>query len=208
MTSVAEETTPPDASPGAPAAPEENTLAHMARRDRTIVLVGLMGVGKTTIGRRLAQRLNLPFTDADAAIEEAAGETISDIFAKHGEAYFRDGERRVIVRLLEKGPQVLATGGGAFMDPVTRDKIAAHGISVWLRADLDVLMRRVGRRGTRPLLKNDNPRATMEKLMTERYPIYAQADITVESEEGPHDSVVDDIIRKLEALQTSSGGAK
>jgi shikimate kinase len=208
MTSVAEETTPPDASPGATAAPEANTLAQMTRRDRTIVLVGLMGVGKTTIGRRLAQRLNLPFTDADAAIEEAAGETISDIFAKHGETYFRDGERRVIVRLLEKGPQVLATGGGAFMDPVTRDKIAAHGISVWLRADLDVLMRRVGRRGTRPLLKNDNPRATMEKLMTERYPIYAQADITVESEEGPHDSVVDDIIRKLEALQASSGGAK
>ena len=207
MSSEIEETTSSStgSSPKAPAG--ASALVQSVCGGRSIVLVGLMGVGKTTIGRRLAQRLGIPFTDADAAIEEAAGQSISEIFATHGEAYFRDGEKRVIARLLEKGPQVLATGGGAFMDASTRATIAAQGISVWLRADLDVMMRRVGKRGTRPLLKNDNPRATMERLMNERYPIYAQAGITVESEEGPHDGVVDNIIRRLEASQAKSGGA-
>jgi len=200
MTSDAKDSLP--ATAGSP--PQASALA--AWDGRSIVLVGLMGVGKTTIGRRLAQRLGLAFTDADAAIEEAAGQNISEIFAQHGEAYFRDGERRVIARLLEEGPQVLATGGGAFMDPSTRAKITARGISVWLKADLDVLMRRVGKRSTRPLLKNDNPRHTMERLMSERYPVYAEADITVESEEGPHDAVVDNIIRKLEGLKIGSQG--
>lgn len=168
---------------------------------RSIVLVGLMGAGKTTVGRRLAQRLGLSFVDADAEIERAAGETIPEIFARHGEAVFRDGERRVIARLLEEGTHVLATGGGAFMDQTTRANIAAHGISIWLKADLDVLMRRVGRRSNRPLLKQGDPRVTMERLMAERYPVYAQADITIESREGPHESVVDDVIAKLEAYR-------
>jgi len=186
--------------------PKPASVLRSAWGDRSIVLVGLMGVGKTTIGRRLAHRLGLPFTDADAAIEEAAGQNIPEIFAQHGEAYFRDGERRVIARLLDEGPQVLATGGGAFMASSTRTKIAERGISVWLKADLDVLLRRIGKRSARPLLKNDNPRATMERLMSERYPVYAEADITVDSEEGPHDAVVDDIIRKLESFKSRSDG--
>lgn len=168
--------------------------------ERAIVLVGLMGAGKTTVGRRLAQRLGLPFVDADSEIEKAAGETISEIFEHHGEAAFRDGERRVIARLLHNPKQILATGGGAFMDPETRANIAARGISVWLRADLDVLMRRVGRRGNRPLLKQDDPRIVMERLMAQRYPVYAGADITVDSVEGPHDQVVEEIIHGLESF--------
>lgn len=181
-------------------------VAEAARPgDRSIVLVGLMGAGKTTVGRRLAQRLGLTFVDADAEIERAAGETIPEIFERHGEAVFRDGERRVIARLLEQGPQVLATGGGAFMDPTTRANIAARGISIWLKADLDVLMRRVGRRSNRPLLKQGDAQATMEKLMAQRYPVYAEADITVESREGPLETVVDDVIAELE---TYNGRAK
>lgn len=178
---------------------QEATIALPARSpDRSIVLVGLMGAGKTTVGRRLAQKLGLGFVDADIEIERAAGETIPEIFERHGEAAFRDGERRVIARLLEGGPQVLATGGGAFMDETTRANIAARGISIWLRADLDVLMRRVARRGNRPLLKQGDPRRTMERLIGERYPVYQRADITVESIEGPHETVVDDVIAKLE----------
>jgi shikimate kinase len=168
---------------------------------RSIVLVGLMGAGKTTVGRRLAQKLGLPFVDADAEIERAAGETIPEIFERHGEAVFRDGERRVISRLLECGTQVLATGGGAFMDETTRAKIAAHGISVWLRADLDVLMRRVIRRSNRPLLKQGDPRRVMERLIAERYPVYARADVTVDSLEGPHEAVVDDVIAKIDEFR-------
>ncbi|HEX7776328.1 MAG TPA: shikimate kinase [Parvibaculum sp.] len=169
--------------------------------DRSIVLVGLMGAGKTTVGRRLAQKLGLPFVDADAEIERAAGETIPEIFERHGEAVFRDGERRVIARLLECGTQVLATGGGAFMDETTRAKIAEYGISVWLRADLDVLMRRVVRRSNRPLLKQGDPRRVMERLIAERYPVYAGADVTVDSLEGPHEAVVDDVIAKIDEFR-------
>mgnify|MGYP000082482427 CR=1 FL=1 len=165
---------------------------------RSIVLIGLMGAGKTTVGRRIAQNLELPFIDADQEIEAAAGETIPEIFKHRGEAAFREGECRVIARLLANGPQVLATGGGAFMDAKTRANIAARGVSIWLRAELDVLMRRVSRRNNRPLLNQGDPRATMERLINERYPIYAEADITVESLEGPHETVVEDVIAKLD----------
>lgn len=165
---------------------------------RSLVLVGLMGAGKSTVGRRLAQKLGLPFRDADHEIEAAAGMTIADIFSIHGEAHFRDGERRVIARLLQEGPMVLATGGGAFMNDETRARIAQHGISVWLRADLEVLMRRVRKRATRPLLKTADPESTMRELIAARHPIYATADLTVDSHETPHDRVVVDIIETLD----------
>jgi shikimate kinase len=155
---------------------------------RAIVLVGLMGAGKTKIGRRLAARLNLPFFDSDEEIEAAAGETIEEIFANRGEAAFRDGERRVIARLLQGPVHVLATGGGAFMDAATRRVIAARGVSVWLRAELDVLFARVSRRTNRPLLKTPNPRAVLAELIDRRYPIYAEADVTIDSGEGPPDA--------------------
>lgn len=165
--------------------------------DRAIVLVGLMGVGKTTVGRRLAAMLGLPFIDADHAIEEAAGCTISEIFERFGEPAFRDGERRVIERLLLGPRHVLATGGGAFMNADTRAAIRRNGVSVWLRADLDLLMDRVARKSNRPLLKTGDPRATMERLIAERYPVYAEADLTVESRDGPHDRVVRAILQAL-----------
>lgn len=164
---------------------------------RSLVLVGLMGAGKSTVGRRLAQTLGLPFRDADHEIESAAGMTIPDIFAIHGEESFRDGERRVIARLLQEGPMVLATGGGAFMNEETRQRIAEHGISIWLRADLDVLMRRVRKRGNRPLLQNPDPEGTMRRLMEQRHPVYATADLAVDSHEAPHDRVVNEIIKVL-----------
>ena len=167
--------------------------------DRTIVLVGLMGAGKSAIGRRLAERLGIPFADADTEIETAAGRTIEEIFAEHGEAAFREGERKVIARLLEGPAHVLATGGGAFMDPETRGRIRALGRSVWLKADLDVLLKRVRKRNNRPLLKQGDPREILQRLMTLRYPVYAEADIAVESVEGPHDSVVDALIESLVA---------
>ncbi|MEQ9145689.1 MAG: shikimate kinase [Parvibaculaceae bacterium] len=165
--------------------------------DRSLVLIGLMGAGKTTIGRRLATRLGIDFVDADAEIEKAAGATIPDIFRDFGEAHFRDGEQRVIARLLDEGPQVLATGGGAFMNAKTRAATKQKGISIWLKADLDVLMKRVSRRTNRPLLQNDDPEAVMKRLIDERYPLYAQADLTIDSKEGPHDAVVDEIVRAL-----------
>lgn len=174
---------------------------HPVRRGlgtRSLVLVGLMGAGKSTVGRRLAQKLGLPFRDADHEIEAAAGLTIPEIFAIHGEAHFRDGERRVIARLLQEGPMVLATGGGAYMNEETRGQIAQHGISVWLRADLDVLMRRVRKRASRPLLQTSDPEGTMRQLMAERHPVYALADLTVDSHEVPHDRVVIDIIDTLD----------
>jgi shikimate kinase len=164
---------------------------------RSIVLIGIMGAGKSSVGRRLAARLGLSFTDADAEIEAAAGMSISDIFETHGEPAFRSGEARVIARLLEGGPQVLATGGGAFMRGDTRAAIGVKGISVWLRAEFEVLMRRIKRRTDRPLLKTDDPAATMRRLMQERYPIYAQADLIIESREVPHSIIVDEILVAL-----------
>jgi shikimate kinase len=152
---------------------------------RTIVLVGLMGAGKTKIGRRLAARLNLPFFDSDTEIEAAAGEPIEEIFRNRGEAVFRDGERRVIARLLTQPIHVLATGGGAFMDPATRALIARRGVSVWLRADLDVLLARVARRNNRPLLQQRDARGVLAELIERRHPIYAEADVTIDSGEGP-----------------------
>lgn len=164
---------------------------------RSIVMVGLMGCGKSSIGRRLAVTLGLPFIDADDEIERAALKSIPEIFADHGEAYFREGERKVIKRLLGSGPQVLATGGGAFMNAETRAAIKADGISVWLRADLDVLMRRVAKRDNRPLLKADDPVAVMKSLMDQRYPVYAEADITVDSRDTTHEVIVGEIIAAL-----------
>jgi shikimate kinase len=164
---------------------------------RSVVLVGMMGAGKSSIGRKLALTLNIPFVDADTEIEAAAAMTIPEIFASRGEPYFRAGEARVIARLLEGGPQVLATGGGAFMREDTRRAISAKGISIWLKADYDVLVRRIRRRTDRPLLKTDNPAATMKALIEERYPVYAQADITVASREVPHEIIVGEIISAL-----------
>lgn len=187
-------------------AEQGETLAPAPLDARSIVLVGLMGAGKTTVGRRLARRLGLDFVDADAEIEQAAGESVAEIFARHGETAFRTGERRVITRLLAGPPHVLATGGGAFMDPVTRANIAARGISIWLKADLDVLMKRVAKRGDRPLLANGDPRATMKRLIDERYPVYAEADIAIESIEGPHEAVVETIIGKLKEFRARGGG--
>jgi shikimate kinase len=164
---------------------------------RTVALVGLMGAGKTTIGRRLAQALALPFVDADEAIVAAAGRSIEDIFAERGECEFRRGERQVIARLLDGEPHVLATGGGAFIDPRTRALMKERAISIWLKAPLDVLMKRVTKRDHRPLLKEDDPRAVMQRLMDERYPIYVEADLTVETGTGPHNSAVSQILTAL-----------
>ena len=192
------------AGPTARAAPGGAGLSledRVRRRlgERSLVLVGLMGAGKSTVGRRLAARLRLPFKDADQEIEAAAGMSIPDIFALHGEPDFRDGERRVIARLLHHGPMVLATGGGAYMDSQTRAGIAESGVSVWLKADFDVLMRRVRRRQNRPLLQNPDPEGTMRRLIEARHPVYALADVTVESREIPHDRVVQDTLLRLHA---------
>ncbi len=173
-------------------------------RAKTITLVGLMGAGKSTVGRRLATRLDMPFVDADHEIEAAAGCTIPEFFERHGEAAFRDGESRVIERLLHGVPKVLATGGGAFMNPETRDRIKRHTNSVWLRADLELLVSRVTRRDNRPLLKQGNPRDIMQRLMDERYPVYAEADIIVDSDEGPHEAVVERIVSALKNMRTDA----
>ena len=169
-------------APGAAPGPERGAEAGIAR---TIVLIGLMGVGKSCIGRRLAASLGLEFVDADAEVEAAAGCSIQDIFDCHGEAAFRDCERRVIARLLGQPPHVLATGGGAFMDPDTRALIKERGISLWLRGDLPLLVKRTARRNNRPLLKRGNPEEILARLMQERYPVYAEADMTVDSHDGP-----------------------
>jgi shikimate kinase len=176
------------------AAEAAETALGSALGSRSVVLIGMMGAGKSSVGRRLAARLGVSFIDADSEIEKAAGMTIAEIFAAHGEPYFRSGEARVIARLLEGGPQVLATGGGAYMNPLTREAVRAHGISVWLRATLDVLTRRIKRRGDRPLLKNVDQTETLRRLIEERYPIYAEADLTVESRDVPHDTIVDEIV--------------
>lgn len=169
---------------------------------RSVVLVGLMGCGKSSIGRRLANALDLPFVDADDEIERSAHKSIPEIFADHGEQYFRAGERKVIARLLRSGPQVLATGGGAFMNAETRAAIEAAGISVWLKAELDVLVRRVAKRDDRPLLRQGNPAQIMQALMSERYPVYAGADLTVESRDVAHEVIVGDIVEALHAYLT------
>lgn len=171
-----------------------------SRTSQTIVLVGLMGSGKSSIGRRLAERLGLPFVDADAEIEAAAGCTIEDFFERYGEEEFRKGERRVMQRLLDGPVHVLSTGGGAFIDPETRATIAQAGISVWLRADLETLLDRVGRRSDRPLLKDGDPKEILTALMDERYPIYAEADITVDSTDGPPRITVDRVTDALDAF--------
>ena len=178
--------------------PETVERAARARPDRTIALVGLMGVRKTTVGRRVAKALGLRFIDADAEIETAAGRSVSDIFEERGEAEFRSGERRVIARLLDGPPVVLATGGGAFLNPQTRALIKQRALSVWLKADLDVLVKRVNRRDTRPLLRGRDSREVLERLMQERYPVYAEADLVVETSEGPHDAAVEAILDALE----------
>jgi shikimate kinase len=158
---------------------------------RSIVLVGMMGAGKSSIGRRLAGRLGIPFIDADTEIETAAGMTIPEIFDKHGEPYFRAGEARVIARLLDNGPQVLATGGGSVMDPQTRALIGQKGISIWLKADIDVLLKRTKRRNDRPLVEK------IKDLLPVREPIYAQADIIIQSRDEPHDTIIDEIMGEL-----------
>jgi len=170
------------------------------RIPRTVVLVGLMGAGKSAIGRRLATRLGLPFVDADREIEAAAGCTIEDIFERFGEPAFRAGERRVILRLLAEPVHVLATGGGAFIDAEIRAAVKARGISVWLHADLELLVRRVSRRTDRPLLKRGDPREVLERLMAARYPVYAEADVVVESLDGPPEAMVETVVAAIAGL--------
>jgi shikimate kinase len=169
-----------------------------ALADRTIALVGLMGAGKSTVGKRLADRLHRKFYDSDNEIERAAGLSISDIFTLHGEAEFRRGERRVLERLLDEQPHVLATGGGAYLDPDTRALLREKAVTIWLNADLETLWRRVSKRSHRPLLKAENPKGILSNLLTERSPIYEQADLVVRSEEGPHKATVDAILLALD----------
>jgi shikimate kinase len=172
-----------------------------------VFLIGMMGAGKTTVGRRLAARLGRHFVDSDEEVEKAAGMSIEDIFAAHGEADFRAGEVKVIARLLKESGIVLGTGGGAFMNAETRAAIKAHGVSVWLKAELQLLMRRVMRRDNRPLLKNADPEAVMRRLMVERYPVYAEADVTVESRDVPHEVILDDILAALRPALTGPTAA-
>lgn len=178
--------------------PRRYQLISSEAIDRPIVLIGMMGSGKSTVGRRLAKRIGLPFVDSDSEIEQAAGRSISDIFEEFGEAEFRAGERRVMARLLDGEPKVIATGGGAFLDDETRARIKAEAISVWLDADLDVLAARTSRRDTRPLLRGGDPRTILERQARERRPIYAQSDIHVRSGEGPHGEVVEAILDALD----------
>lgn len=175
--------------------PPSETPAALA--GKSVVLVGLMGAGKTCIGKRLARKLGMEFVDADAEIEAAADRTVSEIFAEFGEQAFRDGERRVIARLLSEQPRVIATGGGAFMDAETRANAQRHGVSVWLKADLEVLVQRVSRRNNRPLLQGGDKRGKLEELMTQRYPTYAEADVTVDTGNEPPDSTVQKVYDAL-----------
>jgi shikimate kinase len=184
---------------------EAEILAALGQR--LIVLVGMMGAGKSTIGRRLAARLRLPFLDADSEIEAAAAMTIPEIFELHGEPHFRDGEARVIARLLDGGPAVLATGGGSFMREETRRRIADKAVSIWLKADTDIIMRRVKRRADRPLLQTEDPAATVNRLLAEREPVYGNADLTIASRDVPHDKIVDECIAALHALLCSGEAA-
>lgn len=167
--------------------------------EKSIVLVGLMGAGKSTIGKRLATVLGVPFVDSDSEIMEAAGCSIADIFELYGEQVFRDLEQRVMLRLLKETPRVIATGGGAFINPAIREEIGAHGLSVWLKAELEVLVERVSRRDTRPLLKSGDKKEILSRLMEDRYPVYGQADIVIDSNAGPHEDVVQGIVEAIAA---------
>ena len=187
---------PDTAAPSQTSTPQEAEIASALGR-RSIVLVGMMGAGKSTVGRRLAMRLRLPFLDADIEIEAAASMSIPDIFATHGELYFRDGEARVIARLLDNGPAVIATGGGAVMREETRKRIADKAVSVWLKADLDVIMKRVKRRADRPLLQTEDPVATVARLLEVREPVYQSADLTILSRDVPHERIVDECMDAL-----------
>jgi shikimate kinase len=188
---------PETASP-ADASASRDAEIRAALGTRSIVLVGMMGAGKSTIGRRLSARLRLSFLDADAEIEAAhAGMTIPEIFAAHGEPYFRDGEARVIARLLDSGPAVIATGGGAFMREDTRGRIRSKAVSLWLKADADIIMKRVKRRADRPLLQTPDPAATVGRLIEEREPVYQHADLTIWSRDVPHEKIVDECIDAL-----------
>ena len=181
-------------------------IRDLLTEGRSVVLVGLMGAGKTCIGRRLAKRLDLPFVDADEEIVRAAGASVSEIYARYGESMFRDGERRVIARLLQEGPRVLATGGGAFIDAQTRAVIRERGISVWLRAELDVLVQRTTGRPGRPLLASGDPRATLAALMNERYPVYALADVVVRTTDVPADVTTDMVLQALHQYRQGRAG--
>lgn len=180
---------------------------HAVWKDKPIVLIGLMGAGKSTVGRKLAKAIGWEFEDSDAAIEEAAGCSISDMFQIHGEPMFRDLEKRVIGRLLSEKPIVLATGGGAWMQAPLREIIRAKAVTVWLHADLDVLLDRVSRRSHRPILEQGDKRTILQGLMEERYPVYAEADITVDSNEGPHEVVVKRVLAALKEYQMGAGHA-
>jgi len=187
---------PETALPATPSTSHETDVTS-ALGTRSVVLVGMMGAGKSTVGRRLAARLRLPFLDADTEIETAAGMSIPDIFESHGEPHFRDGEARVIARLLDGGPAVLATGGGAFLREETRSRIRRQAVSIWLKADADIIMRRVKRRADRPLLQTADPAGTVERLIGEREPFYQHADLTIWSRDVPHEKIVDECIEAL-----------
>lgn len=169
----------------------------MTKLSRTVALVGMMGAGKSSVGRRLAARLGVPFMDADSEIEIAAGCPVSEIFERYGEHAFRAGECKVIARLLGEAPHILATGGGAFIDSNTRAKLKESAVTVWIKAPVDVLMKRIQRRDTRPLLRTADPRATLEKMLADRTPIYSEADLAIQSDDGPHSAAVEQIIAAL-----------
>src|SRR5450755_2737273 len=197
----------PETAPSAGASVSQEADITAALATRSVVLVGMMGVGKSTIGRRLSARLRLPFVDADMEIEAAAGMSIPDIFETHGEPYFRDGEARVIARLIDNGPAVLATGGGAFMREETRNRIRDKAVSIWLKADADIIMRRVKRRVDRPLLQTADPAATVGRLLEERGPGYRHADLTIWSRDAPHEKIFDGCIDALHAWLCGDGAA-
>jgi shikimate kinase len=197
----------PETAPSARAGASQEAEITAALGARSVVLVGMMGAGKSTIGRRLSARLRLPFLDADIEIEAAAGMSIPDIFETHGEPHFRDGEARVIARLLDNGPGIIATGGGAFLREDTRNRIRDKAVSIWLRADADIIMKRVRRRADRPLLQTADPAATVERLIGEREPFYRQADFTIWSRDVPHEKIVDECMDALHALVCGEGAA-